>query len=172
MADNLDETDIAILGILQQDGRISNSELAQRVGLAPPTVLRRVKLLEERGFIKGYVALVDPLAVGLTVTAFIFVETTAGSDLDTVANDLAKFSDVQEVYRLIGEWCFLLKVRSADPQTLEDLVYKQLRRHPGVRRTVTTLATSAAFETTAVPLPGIPSTHTGMPLGTAATNEA
>jgi Lrp/AsnC family leucine-responsive transcriptional regulator len=69
----LDSIDIELLRLLQQDGRISNAELAQRVSLAPPTVLRRVKLLEERGYIKGYTALVDPLALGLTVTAFIFI---------------------------------------------------------------------------------------------------
>jgi Lrp/AsnC family leucine-responsive transcriptional regulator len=153
MTCDLDETDITMLRILQEDGRISNAELAQRVRLAAPTVLRRVKLLEERGYIKGYVALVDPLAIGLTVTAFVQVETNAGCDLDATVEDLARMTGVQEVYRLIGEWCFLLKVRTANPQTLEHLVYQQLRRHPSVRRTVTTLATSSAYETTVLPLP-------------------
>ena len=87
---DLDLIDIEILRLLQQDGRISNSELAQRVNLAPPTVLRRVKLLEERGYIKGYAALVDPLALGLTVTAFIFVETTAGCNLSETETFLAQ----------------------------------------------------------------------------------
>src|SRR5262245_10737737 len=77
----LDDIDLQILRILQEDGRISNAELAQRVQLAPPTVLRRVKLLEERGYIKGYAALVDPLKLDLTVTAFIFVDSTTGCDL-------------------------------------------------------------------------------------------
>src|SRR5512132_3315473 len=111
--DTLDETDIQILQILQEDGRISNAELSQRVGLAPPTVLRRVKLLEERGYIKGYVALVDPLPIGLTVTAFIFIETAAGCDLNAVCEFLIQLPGVQEVHRVIGEWCFLLKVRTA-----------------------------------------------------------
>jgi Lrp/AsnC family leucine-responsive transcriptional regulator len=148
-----DEIDITLLNILQQNGRISNAELAQRVGLTPPTVLRRVKLLEEHGYIRGYVALVNPLALGLTVTAFIFVETTAGCDLDEMVAELSQLPGVQEVQRLIGEWCFLLKVRTTNPQTLEDLVYRELRRLPGVRRTQTTLATSSALETTALPLP-------------------
>jgi Lrp/AsnC family leucine-responsive transcriptional regulator len=151
----LDETDILILRILQEDGRISNAELAQRVRLAPPTVLRRVKLLEERGYIKSYTALVDPLALGLTVTAFIFVESTAGCHLESAEAFLMKLPGVQEVHRLIGEWCFLLKVRTSSPQTLEELIYRQLRNHPSVRRTLTTLATSSPFETTAVPLPDL-----------------
>ena len=150
---DLDAIDIEILRLLQQDGRISNAELAQHVSLAPPTVLRRVKLLEERGYIKGYAALVDPLALGLTVTAFIFVETAAGCNLNETETFLRQLPGLQEIHHLVGEWCFLLKVRTASPQTLEHLVYQQLRNHPHVRRTLTTLATSSPFETTALPLP-------------------
>ncbi len=151
--EQLDEIDLQILDILQRDGRISNSDLAQRVGLAPPTVLRRVKLLEERGYIRGYVALVDPLALGLSVTAFVFIETQAGCNLDDVLNHVIKLPGVLEVHRLMGEWCFLLKVRTQTPQTLEEIVYRDLRSYPTVRRTLTILATSAALETTALPLP-------------------
>lgn len=151
--ENLDSTDLQILEIVQQDGRISNADLAQRVGLTPPTVLRRVKLLEERGYIKGYAALLDPLRLGLTVTAFIFIETTAGCDLDTVGAFLSGLPGVQEVHRILGEWCFLLKVRTQNPQTLENLVYRDLRKYPHVRRTFTTLATSSVHETTSLPFP-------------------
>ena len=157
MDEELDDINIQILRLLQQDGRVSNTELAQRVGLAPPTVLRRVKLLEERGYIKGYVALVDPLALGLTVTAFIFVETAAGCNLSETETFLGQLPGLQEIHHLIGEWCFLLKVRTTSPQTLEQLVYQQLRNHPHVRRTLTTLATSSPFETTALPLPALQS---------------
>ncbi len=151
--DELDEIDLQILAILQGDGRISNAELAQRVGLTPPTVLRRVKLLEEQGYIKGYATLIDGLKLGLTVTAFIFVELTAGSNHIGLADSLAQIPGVQEVHHLIGEWCYLLKVRTKSPQTLEDLIYRKLRIHPGVRRTLTTLATSSPYETPALPLP-------------------
>jgi Lrp/AsnC family leucine-responsive transcriptional regulator len=155
----LDDTDLQILRILQEDGRVSNAELAQRVQLAPPTVLRRVKLLEERGYIKGYVALVDPLKLDLTVTAFIFVDSSTGCDLRVTEGFLIDLPGVQEIHRLIGEWCFLIKVRTKNPQALEDLVYRQLRNHPGVRRTLTTLATSSPFETTALPLPAFERTE-------------
>ena len=151
--DELDAIDLQILKLLQDDGRMSNADLAQRVGLAPPTVLRRVKLLEERGFIRGYAALVDPLALGLTVTAFIFIETSSGCDLPAVSEFLIGLPGVQEVHRLIGEWCFMLKVRTHTPQALEQIIYRQLRSNPAVRRTFTTLATSSAFETPALPLP-------------------
>jgi len=154
--EELDATDLAILRLLQADGRMSHAELAQRVGLAGPTVQRRVRLLEERGYIRGYAALLDPIAVGLPVTAFIFVETHAGYDLHTVEEFLAGLPGVQEAHRLLGEWCFLLKARAASPQALERLLYHDLRRHPGVRRTQTTMATSSAIERPELPLPDLP----------------
>jgi Lrp/AsnC family leucine-responsive transcriptional regulator len=153
--DKLDEIDLHILDILQEEGRISNADLAQRVGLAPPTVLRRVKLLEEHGYIRGYAALVNPLKLGLTVTAFVFIESSAGCDLNEVREFLVELPGVQEVHHLIGEWCFLLKVRTETPQTLEDLIYRKLRKHPDIRRTLTTLATSSPYETPALPLPAL-----------------
>lgn len=149
----LDSIDLQILHLLQEDGRIAHAELAQRVGLAPPTVQRRVRLLEERGYIKGYAALLDPIKLGLPVMAFIFVETAAGCDLGLVERFLIDLPGVQEIQRLIGEWCFLLKVRTATPQSLEELIYRVLRNNPHVRRTQTTLATSSAYETSALPLP-------------------
>ncbi|MCU0490555.1 MAG: Lrp/AsnC family transcriptional regulator [Chloroflexaceae bacterium] len=149
----LDQIDIQLLHMLQADGRIAVAELAQRVGLAAPTVQRRVRLLEERGYIRGYAALLDPIKLHLPVTAFIFVETMAGCDLDQVEADLIQMPGVQELHRLIGEWCFLLKIRTATPQTLENIVYQMLRKHPHVRRTETTLATSSPYETTLLPLP-------------------
>jgi Lrp/AsnC family transcriptional regulator, leucine-responsive regulatory protein len=162
MMDALDDVDLLILRILQEDGRVSNAELAQRVQLAPPTVLRRVKLLEERGYIKGYAALVDPLKLDLTVTAFIFVDSSTGCDLRDTEVFLTGLPGVQELHRLIGEWCFLIKVRTKNPQTLEDLVYRQLRNHAGIRRTLTTLATSSPFETTTLPLPALERAERGV----------
>lgn len=153
MIHELDQIDLQILTVLQQDGRISNADLAQRVGLTPPTVLRRVKLLEERGYLKGYTALVDPLALKLNVTAFIFVESAAGCDLDGLTEMLVQLPGVQEVHRVLGEWCFLLKVRTQTPQTLEDVIYHEIRNHPSVRRTFTVLSTSAPYETPNVPVP-------------------
>ncbi|HEY1016858.1 MAG TPA: Lrp/AsnC family transcriptional regulator [Herpetosiphonaceae bacterium] len=149
----LDAIDLQLLAILQADGRISNAELAQRVGLAPPTVLRRVKLLEERGYIRGYAALVDPLLLGLTVTGFIFIESASGCNLVELSDFLVTLPGVQEVHRIVGEWCFLIKVRTATPQTLERLIYQGLRSHPHIRRTFTTMVTSSDHETPAVPLP-------------------
>jgi Lrp/AsnC family leucine-responsive transcriptional regulator len=149
----LDAIDIQILDLLQQDGRMAHVDLAQRIGMTPPTVQRRVRLLEERGYISGYAARLNPIALGLTTTAFIFIESHPGCDLEQLEAFLCALPGVQELSRLLGEWCFLLKVRTRSPQTLEHLLYQDLRRHPDVRRTHSTLATSSAFETTCLPLP-------------------
>jgi Lrp/AsnC family transcriptional regulator, leucine-responsive regulatory protein len=148
----LDDQDLQILDLLQHDGRMTHAELAQRVGLAAPTVQRRVRLLEERGYIKGYTAILDPLRLNLGVTGFIFLESRAGCDLDDLGRFLGGLPGVQEVYRLFGEWCFLIKVRTASLQHLEQLVYHDLRKHPDIRRTQSTLSSSAALESTLIPL--------------------
>ena len=151
--EKIDEIDLRILAILQKDGRISITDLAQQVELTPPTVQRRVKLLEEAGYIRGYVAILDPLKLHLPVTAFILLETTAGCRLEAVSDALHALPGVQELHNLIGEWCFMLKVRAASPQMLEDLLHRQIRQVAGVRRTQTILATSSPYETTSLPLP-------------------
>lgn len=151
--DKLDEIDLRILAMLQKDGRISITDLAQQVELTPPTVQRRVKLLEEAGYIKGYVALLDPIKLNLPVAAFIFVETMAACNIEEVGRDLRALPGVQEMHNLIGEWCFLLKVRTASPQMLEDLLHRRIRQVAGVRRTQTILATTSPYETTQLPLP-------------------
>lgn len=157
--DRLDDISRRILDLLQQDGRISIADLAQHVELSAPTVQRRVKLLEEAGYIQRYTAVLDPLKLQLTVTAFVFVETVAGADLEEIGRWMAQLQGVQEVHNLIGEWCFLLKVRTQSPQTLEELIYRHLRKHPGMRRTLTTMATSSPYETTYLPLPELPRTE-------------
>lgn len=149
----LDGADLAILSLLQAEGRISNAELASRVGLAPATVLRRVKLLEERGYIRGYTALLDPLKLELHVMAFVMIETDYGCDTDDLTIMLRAVPEVIEAHRVIGEWCYMLKIRTSTPQALERLINSKIRKLGGIRRTMTILATSTPYETTGLPLP-------------------
>lgn len=151
--ERLDEIDRAILRALQHDGRISITDLAQMVELTPPTVQRRVKMLEEAGYIKGYTAILDPLKLDLPVTAFIFVETVAGCQLEELSQQLRALPHVQELHNLIGEWCFLLKVRTNSPQHLERILHHDIRQSAGVRRTQTLLATTSPYETLRLQLP-------------------
>lgn len=151
--ERLDETDRRILEALQRDGRMSITDLAQMVELTPPTVQRRVKLLEEAGYIKGYTAILDPLKLDLLVTAFIFIETVAGCQLETLSQQLRALPEIQELHNLIGEWCFLVKVRTTSPQQLERILHHDIRQLTGVRRTQTLLATTSPYETLRLRLP-------------------
>lgn len=126
----IDETDIAILDALQQDGRLSVSELGRRIGLSQPATSERVKRLEERGIIAGYRAVIDPGRLGLGMMAIIRVRTTH----ENIARCLKQFKEmpqVIEVHRLTGEDCFHLKVIVPTPAQLEYIV-DAVARHGAV----------------------------------------
>jgi Lrp/AsnC family leucine-responsive transcriptional regulator len=108
----IDPIDRAILKTLQQEGRIRNSELAERVGLSPPPCLRRVRRLEESGVIERYVALVDPTKVGMQLTIFTRVWLT-GQDEQTISvfvEAIKKLPQVIECHLMAGDSDFLLKI--------------------------------------------------------------
>jgi Lrp/AsnC family transcriptional regulator, leucine-responsive regulatory protein len=117
----LDPTDIAIVEQMQQDGRISVSELGRRVGLSQPAASERLKRLEERGVIAGYRAIIDPAALGLGMMAIIRVRTTH-AHIRACLKQFAEMPQVIEVLRLTGEDCFLLKVLVPTPGDLEAIV--------------------------------------------------
>lgn len=117
----LDPTDVAIVEILQEDGRIGISELGRRVGLSQPATSERVKRLEERGIIAGYKAVVDPTALGLGTMAMIRLRTTH-EHIQTCLKKFAEMPQVLEVLRVTGEDCFLVKVVVPSPPDLESIV--------------------------------------------------
>jgi Lrp/AsnC family leucine-responsive transcriptional regulator len=117
----LDPTDVAIIETLQDDGRISVSELGRKVGLSQPATSERLKRLEERGIIKGYRAVIDPAAVGLHMMAIIRLRTTH-EHIKTCLKQFAEMPEIMEVLRLTGEDCFHLKVIVPSPAELESIV--------------------------------------------------
>src|SRR3954470_14992694 len=106
----LDEKDARILEVLQKDGRTSNVELGRAVELTPSATLERVRKLEERGFIKGYTAIVDPRALDLGLLAFVFMRVDDRDDLlgqaESTAEAMAALPSVLELHHLAGEDCF------------------------------------------------------------------
>jgi Lrp/AsnC family leucine-responsive transcriptional regulator len=117
----LDPTDVAIIETLQDDGRISVSELGRKVGLSQPATSERLKRLEERGIIKAYRAVIDPAAVGLHMMAIIRLRTTH-EHIKTCLKQFAEMPEIMEVLRLTGEDCFHLKVIVPSPAELESIV--------------------------------------------------
>jgi Lrp/AsnC family leucine-responsive transcriptional regulator len=118
---DLDPTDIAIIETLQDDGRISVSELGRKVGLSQPATSERLKRLEERGIVEAYRAVIDPASVGLGMMAVIRLRTTH-EHIKPCLKQFSEMPQIIEVLRLTGEDCFHLKVLVPSPADLEGIV--------------------------------------------------
>jgi|SRR5262245_12709569 len=130
----IDRLDREILFQLRQDGRLSNVELARRVGLTPPPCLRRVKRLENAGVITGYRAVIDPAASGRALEVFVDLEISA-SDLKTVQEfeaTAAGYDEVVELRRMFGHPDYFLRVAVADADAYEAFLASKLIGLPGV----------------------------------------
>ena len=132
----LDAVDREILFQLRQDGRLSNVELARRVGLTPPPCLRRVKRLEQAGVIAGYRAVIDPAAVGLGLEVLAQVEVSA-TDLQTVQAfeaTVVAYDEVIELRRMFGRPDYFIRIAVADHAAYEAFLTGKLIGLPGVLR--------------------------------------
>lgn len=153
MAKHLDDIDLKILHEIQEDGRITNVELAKRVGISPPPCLRRVRTLEEEGYIQGYRGLLDPGLLGFDVTVFASVHLSSQADADLKAFEdfVRKEPLVRECWMLSGEVDFILKCVAPDMTTFQDFV-SHLTAAPHVRNVRTSLVLHNSKYAPAVPL--------------------
>ena len=153
MPGRLDAIDWKILKELQDDGRMTNVELARRVGISAPPCLRRVRALEEAGFIKGYRALLDEKRLGYEVAVFAMVHLTSQADADLKAFEdfVRKEPLVRECWMLSGEIDFILKCVAPTLSTFQDFVAR-LTAEPHVRNVKTSLTLKNSKDTAMVPL--------------------
>jgi Lrp/AsnC family leucine-responsive transcriptional regulator len=150
----LDKRDRAILRLLQQDGRLSNLELAAKINLSPSACLRRVKLLEERGLISRYVMLIDEKAAGLAGTAFVQItlDQQGRAALDAFEKAIRQHAEITECCLLAGAADYMVRVVYADAADFERIHTEILTQLPGVVRVQSTLALRTVMKTTALPL--------------------
>ena len=150
----LDSIDVAILQALQGNGRLSNLELAQQVHLSPSACLRRVKHLEDAGVIAGYVALLNPKAVGAHGTSFTIVnlETLGGDALDRFEQAVRDEPHILDCYYVAGSNDYLIRFAYRDAEDLERFHAAVLMRLPGVARTNSMLVLRTVKKTTALPV--------------------
>ena len=155
-ADQLDAIDRRILAALQEDGRLTNVELARRVNLSPSPCLARVKALEKRGLIRGYVALCAPLALGLSLNVFISVslERQRKDALETFEQRVSEHPEVMECYLMTGDSDYLLRLVVPDMQSLERFIVDHLAKIPGVANIRSSFALKQVRYKTALPLGG------------------
>lgn len=149
----LDATDWKILKELQEDGRMTNVELARRVGISPPPCLRRVRALQKAGFIKGFRALLDEKALGCEVTAFAMVHLASQADSDLAAFEAFVRAQpiVRECWMLSGEIDFILKCVAPNLAAFQGFV-AELTAAPTVRNVKTSLTLRQSKDAPTVPL--------------------
>ncbi len=152
---NLDKIDIRILKELQQDGSLSNVELARRVHLSPSPCLARVKALEAAGVIGRYVALANPKALGLDLNVFINISLKEQSKQALAAFEerIAEHEEVRECYLMTGDSDYLIRVAVADIAALERFILDQLTPIPGIEKIRTSFTLKQVRYKTALPLP-------------------
>ena len=150
----IDTTDSRILEILQEEGRITNAELAVRIGLSPGATLARVGKLEAAGFICGYKAILDRPGLGLGVTAFVSVILKSHGRQESMdfLEAVKDLPNVMECHHIAGDEDYLLKVVAANPSDFETFVLDQLTSIPAVHRVKTTFVLSSPKVSTSIPI--------------------
>lgn len=149
-----DAKDLQIIRELQKDGRLSNLDLAEQVNLSPSPCLRRVRLLEAAGVVRGYTAIVDPKAVGLRITAFIRI-TLARHDREAVTRFESRVREIDEIldcHLMTGEADYLLRVMVSDLDAYEDFVRSRLHAIAGINSITTSLVYGTVKESRVMPL--------------------
>ena len=150
----LDSIDRRLLAELQDEGRVTNVDLARRVGLTAPPCLRRVRALEEAGVIRGYHADLDASSLGFTITVFAMVslKSQAEEDLRAFENHIKELPEVRECHMLNGEIDFILKIVSKDLQNIQEFLTSKLTPAPNVASVKTSLTIRTAKNEPGVPL--------------------
>jgi DNA-binding Lrp family transcriptional regulator len=150
----LDMVDRQILHDLQNDGRMTNVELAKRAGISAPPCLRRVRALEDANIIKGYHADIDPDALGFSVQVFAFVGLTsqAEADLQDFEKLVTTWPQVRECHMLMGETDFLLKIVAHDWDDFQKFLTGHLTPAKNVSHVKTALAIRSAKQLAGVPI--------------------
>lgn len=131
----MDKYDIRILQSIQQNGRISNKELAKQVNLSPAPCWRRMKQLEQEGYINGYKALLNHEKIGLTITAFAHVslDDHHANTVKSFDRAIAEWLEVQECHATSGGYDYLLKITTVDMQAYNNFMYEKLLKLKAIR---------------------------------------
>jgi DNA-binding Lrp family transcriptional regulator len=150
----LDKIDKKILQNLQANGRMSNVDLAEDVGISAPPCLRRVRALEKSGHIKSYHAKIDPAVLGFSVTIFAMVKLTSQSekDLNAFEKQVQNWAMVRECHMLAGDVDYMLKIVAKDWDAYQDFLTHELTAAPNVTSVKSSLGVRSAKDEAGVPI--------------------
>lgn len=150
---SLDTVDLTILSLLQADARMQNTVLAKELGMAPSAALERVRKLEEKGVIQSYSTIINPVDVNLKLLAFIFIKSSTGPGNLAVGEHLKKMPEVLELHNIAGDDCYIIKVRTTDPQSLAQFMRNKLGKIHGIISTKSTIVLETLKEDNYLPIP-------------------
>ena len=146
----MDKTDLKILSLLQENARITNKEVANRVGMVPSGVLERIRKLEQNGYITEYSTRLKPEKLNLGLLAFVLVRTNDAPGVVDTAEELKKLPEILEVHHVAGEDCYLLKVRLKDNRSLALFMREKLGRISTITSTRTVIVLETIKETSKI----------------------
>jgi DNA-binding Lrp family transcriptional regulator len=156
----LDERDVAILSLLQENSQLTAKQIAKKVNAPITTVFAKVNRMEELGIIKEYRAIMAPEKLDASTAAFILASVSYRAKPDNlpvsqraVAEEIAKFPEVQEVHIITGDWDLLIKLRGASVDAIGKFVVDRLRLVNGLEKTLTCMVFETLKETTKIALP-------------------
>jgi len=157
MEPKLDDKDLAILRIIQSDCKLTAKQIARKINSPITTVFAKIKRMEELGIIKAYRAVLDPQKLNCGTTAFILASVTYRTKDDGthfsqrgIAEEIAKFPEVQEVHIITGDWDLLIKVKAENVDKIGKFVVDKLRLVKGIEKTLTCMVFETTKETTEI----------------------
>ncbi len=160
MTTKLDEKDSAILTLIQRDSKLTAKQISKKVDVPLTTVFAKIKRMEELGIIREYRAIVTPEKLNAGTAAFILASVSYRAKSDDVpisqrlvAEEIARFAEVQEVYIITGDWDLLIKLRAENVDAIGKFVVDKLRLIKGLEKTLTCMVFETVKETTEVALP-------------------
>ncbi len=157
MSGKLDEKDLAILTLIQEDSKLTANQIAKKIGAPITTVFAKIKRMEELGVIKQYRAILSPEKLNLGTTAFILASVSYRTKDHTpitqrdVAEEIARFPEVQEVHIITGDWDLLVKLRAENVEAIGKFVVDRLRNIEGLEKTLTCMVFETVKESTSLP---------------------
>jgi Lrp/AsnC family leucine-responsive transcriptional regulator len=156
----LDEKDIAILALIQENSKLTARQVAQRINAPITTVFAKTKRMEELGVIREYRAILTPEKLDAGTAAFVLASVSYRAKANevpvsqrTVAEEISKFPEVQEVYIITGDWDLLVKLRAKSVDAVGKFVVDKLRLISGLEKTLTCMVFETVKETTNILLP-------------------
>jgi len=154
----LDEKDLAILALIQENSKLTANQIAKKINIPITTVFAKTKRMEEMGIIKQYRAILNPEKLNLGTAAFILASVSYGAQNNDrpisqrdVAEEIARFTEVQEVHIITGDWDLLVKLRAENVEAIGKFVVDKLRLIKGLDKTLTCMVFETVKESTSLP---------------------